>query len=88
MIIECIQQQLISWIGWHDAERSGDRKAEHRRHLVIDQRAAHLVELGCREYIQQGRTGDQLSIGLAAGQHMPERVDAAIDDHGFIGQGL
>ncbi len=88
MIIECIQQQLISWIGRHDAERSGDGKAEHRRCLVIDQRAAHRVELCCGEYIQQGGTGDQLSMALAAGQHLPERVHAAIDDHCFVGQRL
>jgi len=47
MIIERIQQRLIIWIRWNHSERPADGKAEQCRHLVVDHRAAHRVELRC-----------------------------------------
>jgi len=68
MIIERLQQNLISWIGWDYAERSGDGQAEQRRHLVIDQRPAYCVELRRCQNVQKGGTADEPSTALAAGQ--------------------
>jgi hypothetical protein len=84
MIIEDILQTLIMRIHGGQAQGSGNGQAEESRHLVVDHSSAHRVELIHGQNVQQGRAGDQVRIGVAAGQEPAERLDAGVDDHGVV----
>ena len=81
MIIERILQKLITRVRWGEAQGSGHGEAEERGHLVVDHSPTNRVELIHGQNVQQGRTGDKALISAAAGQDLPERFDACIDDH-------
>jgi hypothetical protein len=87
MIIERIEEQLIVRVCWTYVQRTGDRKAEKSRHLVLDHGAAQGVDLVGGQDIEQSRAGDKAPIVSAVGQEPPEpRLHAAIDDHRVVGQ--
>jgi hypothetical protein len=81
MIIECLEQTLITRVHWGETQGSGDGKAEKSGHLIVDHCSTHCVDLSRRQYIQQGRASDKALIAVAAGQEPSERLDAAVDDH-------
>jgi hypothetical protein len=51
MIIEGIEQTLITRVNWGETEGSGNGKAEKSRHLIVDQCSTHCVDLSRRQYI-------------------------------------
>jgi hypothetical protein len=87
MIIERIQEQLVVRVRRANIQRTGDRKAEKSRHLLLDHGAAYSVDLVGGQHIEQRRAGDKARIATAVGQQPPERpLHAAIDDHRVVGQ--
>jgi hypothetical protein len=87
MIIEGTEEQLIVRVRGVDGQGAGDCEAEKSRHLVLEHRAAHCVDLVDGQNIEQGGAGDKLATVPAVGQQQPEsRLHAAIDDHRVVRQ--
>jgi hypothetical protein len=53
MIIERIQQQLITRVRRGQAERPSDGEAEQHGHLIVDHGTAHRIDLRRRQHVQQ-----------------------------------
>jgi hypothetical protein len=86
MIIERIQQWLITRVYWTDAQCPRDAETEEGGHLMFDQGLAYRVELTRRQNIEQCRAGDQAMIASPISQEPPQRLDAAVDDHCVVRQ--
>jgi len=85
MIIERIQQQLITRVRRGQAELPGDAEAEQHGHLIVDHGTAHCIDLRRRQHVEQSRTRDEPPAAVGCRQESIERLDAVVDDHRLLG---